>query len=153
MAFDRAAHERISPLRENARSLLVDGDRFAIDGDRLATVARDGDLYLGRLDGAPLFLAEGHADTMLDFRTAAGQLSAEHVELLSYALGMLNWTRRTRFCSVCGSALDVKQQSPQDRKKARPKDGESTLDTDFQIQTYIAHPGSSSGDAIPQEQN
>ena len=109
MAFDRAAHERISPLRENARSLLVDGDRFAIDGDRLATVARDGDLYLGRLDGAPLFLAEGQADTMLDFRAAAGQLSAEHVELLSYALGMLNWTRRTRFCSVCGSALDVKQ--------------------------------------------
>lgn len=54
---------------------------------------------------------------------------------------------------VAPVALDVKQQSPQDRKKARPKDGESTLDTDFQIQTYIAHPGSSSGDAIPQEQN
>lgn len=52
---------------------------------------------------------------------------------------------------VAPVALDVKQQSPQDRKKARPKDGESTLDTDFQIQTYIAHPVNSTGDAIPQE--
>ena len=45
-------------------------------------------------------------------------------------------------------ALDVKQQSPTDKKKARPKDGESTLDTDFQIQTYIAHvasPGDAAG--------
>lgn len=52
---------------------------------------------------------------------------------------------------VAPVALDVKQQSPQDRKKARPKDGESTLDTDFQIQTYIAHPVNSTGDANPQE--
>src|SRR4026209_268933 len=41
---------------------------------------------------------------------------------------------------VAPVALDVKQQSPQDKKKARRKEGESTLDTDFQIQTYIAHP-------------
>jgi type IV pilus assembly protein PilO len=54
---------------------------------------------------------------------------------------------------VAPVALDVKQQSPQDRKKARPKEGESTLDTDFQIQTYIAHPVGSTGDAVPQETN
>jgi type IV pilus assembly protein PilO len=52
---------------------------------------------------------------------------------------------------VAPVALDVKQQSPQDKKKARPREGESTLDTDFQIQTYIAHPATSSGDAVPQE--
>jgi type IV pilus assembly protein PilO len=48
-------------------------------------------------------------------------------------------------------ALDVKQQAQADKKKARPKDGESTLDTDFQIQTYIAH-GTQSSDlsAIPE---
>jgi len=40
-------------------------------------------------------------------------------------------------------ALDVKQMNAVDRKKARPKDGESTLETDFQIQTYIAHPPTS----------
>lgn len=40
---------------------------------------------------------------------------------------------------VAPVALDVKQQNAIDKKKARSKDGESTLDTDFQIQTYIAH--------------
>jgi type IV pilus assembly protein PilO len=40
-------------------------------------------------------------------------------------------------------ALDVKQMNAVDKKKARPKDGESTLETDFQIQTYIAHPPTS----------
>ena len=54
---------------------------------------------------------------------------------------------------VAPVALDVKEQSPQDKKKARPKEGESTLDTDFQIQTYIAHPVNATGDAVPQEPN
>jgi hypothetical protein len=36
-------------------------------------------------------------------------------------------------------AIDVKQMAAQEKKKARVKDGEATLDTDFQIQTYIAH--------------
>jgi type IV pilus assembly protein PilO len=54
---------------------------------------------------------------------------------------------------VAPVALDVKQQSAQEKKKARPKDGESTLDTDFQIQTYIAHPTGSPGEAVPQEPN
>ena len=40
---------------------------------------------------------------------------------------------------VASVALDVKQQTAVEKKKARLKEGESTLDTDFQIQTYIAH--------------
>ncbi len=40
---------------------------------------------------------------------------------------------------VASVALDLKQALPADKKKARSKEGESTLDTDFQIQTYIAH--------------
>jgi NAD+ diphosphatase len=107
--FDRAAHERSSPPRDHALSILVDGDRYGIDGERLATIEREGDIYLGRLDGAPLFLAEGSTDTMLDFRAAAAQLNAEHVELLSFAQGILNWTRRTRFCSTCGGTLETRQ--------------------------------------------
>jgi len=53
---------------------------------------------------------------------------------------------------VAPVALDVKMQSAADQKKNPPKDGESGLDTDFQIQTYIAHsanavaPESPSGD-------
>ena len=41
---------------------------------------------------------------------------------------------------VAPVALDVKQMAPAAKKKARLKDGESGLDTDFQIQTYIARP-------------
>ena len=48
---------------------------------------------------------------------------------------------------VAPVALDVKQPSAGDKKKARPKEGESTLDTDFQIQTYIAHPAAAAGSA------
>ena len=44
-------------------------------------------------------------------------------------------------------ALDVKEQTPADKKKTPPKNGESALDTDFQIQTYIAH---STGGAAPE---
>jgi len=52
---------------------------------------------------------------------------------------------------VAPVALDLKQQTPADKKKARPKEGEATLDTDFQIQTYIAHPASPSGNAVTPE--
>lgn len=38
---------------------------------------------------------------------------------------------------VAPVAIDLKSL---DKKKSRPKDGESHLDTDFQIQTYIARP-------------
>jgi type IV pilus assembly protein PilO len=52
---------------------------------------------------------------------------------------------------VAPVALDLKQQTAADKKKARPKEGEATLDTDFQIQTYIAHPASPSGNAVTPE--
>lgn len=41
---------------------------------------------------------------------------------------------------VAPVALDVKQLPAATRKKTRLKEGESGLDTDFQIQTYIARP-------------
>jgi type IV pilus assembly protein PilO len=54
---------------------------------------------------------------------------------------------------VAPVALDVKDALPADKKKARPKEGESTLDTDFQIQTYIAHsPASGSSGAEEKSQ-
>ena len=107
--FDRSAHERAAPPRENARSIVVEGDRFGVDGDSLVTIAGEGSIFLGRLNDAPLYLTEGKAETMLDFRAAAATLCAEHVLLLSYAKGMLEWTRRARFCSACGNALEVRQ--------------------------------------------
>lgn len=53
---------------------------------------------------------------------------------------------------VASVALDLKQASPADKKKARAKNGESILDTDFQIQTYIAH-SPSSGSAGAEEKS
>ena len=50
-------------------------------------------------------------------------------------------------------ALAVKQQTAAEKKKARPRDGESTLDTDFQIQTYIAHPSHMTDDGAVPENN
>jgi len=50
-------------------------------------------------------------------------------------------------------ALDLKQQSVQGKKTVRAKEGESALDTDFQIQTYIAHGSNVTGDAMPPETN
>lgn len=47
--------------------------------------------------------------------------------------------------------LDVKQLTAAAKKQTRLKEGEAALDTDFQIQTYIAHSASSQGDALPQE--
>jgi type IV pilus assembly protein PilO len=50
-------------------------------------------------------------------------------------------------------ALDLKQQSVQGKKTVRVKEGESALDTDFQIQTYIAHPSNATSDVMPPETN
>lgn len=50
---------------------------------------------------------------------------------------------------VAPVAIDVKQMNAQEKKKVRAKDGEATLDTDFQIQTYIAHTSQSADGAAP----
>ncbi len=52
---------------------------------------------------------------------------------------------------VAPVALDVHEAVPADKKKARPKQGESTLDTNFQIQTYIAHTPTSSNSGVQEK--
>jgi type IV pilus assembly protein PilO len=51
---------------------------------------------------------------------------------------------------VAPVGLDVKMQSSADQKKTPPKNGESALDTDFQIQTYIAHSANAVAPEAPQ---
>jgi NAD+ diphosphatase len=114
MPFDRCSSERGTDLdvllaESGACAILTDGARFAIAGTRLARVtAIECSLFLGRDDGAPLFLATGESDQMLDFRGAAAILEPEEVALLSYAQGMLTWADRTRFCSACGNELEAR---------------------------------------------
>lgn len=110
--FDRLSGQRSFDARENALALVVDGDHFGIDGVRLATVPMEGEpvIFLGHRDEVPLYLINAplRAETMLDFRGAAAVLAADEVALLSYAQGMLHWTRRARFCPTCGNALEVR---------------------------------------------
>lgn len=113
MTFERRHSERAEAPREKARVLVTDGERFGVIEGRLATAPLDdvdGALFLGRLGGAPLFLATGVAGEceMLDFRAAAAALDADNVALLSFAKGMLNWQSRARFCGACGAALEVR---------------------------------------------
>ncbi|HEX8410190.1 MAG TPA: NAD(+) diphosphatase [Thermoanaerobaculia bacterium] len=98
--FDRSAHERSSPPVENALTLTgVEDAQFVITPGA-------GEIFLGRRDGTPIFV---NAETTFDFRAAAAVFGAEDVALLSYAQGILEWTRRTRFCPASGHALEVRQ--------------------------------------------
>jgi NAD+ diphosphatase len=115
--FERANSERTDAPRDGARALVTDGERFGVAGDRLVTIPIDdvdGAVFLGRLEGAPLYLRgstapeAGASTQMLDFRAAAAALDADDVALLSFAKGLLNWQGRARFCGVCGSALEAR---------------------------------------------
>jgi NAD+ diphosphatase len=114
MTLDRCnAERRTAAITADARMLVTDGKRFAIDGDRLARVpaiAADNPIFLGREDGTPLFVAPSSeiAETMLDFRGGAAVLPPEEVALLAYAHHLLQWSSRTRFCTACGTTLDVR---------------------------------------------
>lgn len=115
MTFDRRSGERNSSLsellaEEGAIAIVTDGARFAIDGASLVRVpARESTLFLGRNGGAPLFLEQGEMPSMLDFRGAAAILTPDEMALLSYAQGMMNWAKRTKFCGACGAALEPRQ--------------------------------------------
>jgi NAD+ diphosphatase len=98
--LDRCTNERSSPPHENAVTLT------GIEDARFTTSPGAGEIFLGRLDGVPVYV---NAGTTFDFRGAAAVLSPENVALLSYAQGMLNWTARTRFCSVCAAAVEARQ--------------------------------------------
>jgi len=114
MSFDRCGSERANAaITADARMLVTDGKRFAVDGERLAripAIAADEAIFLGRDDGTPLFVARSNesTETMLDFRGAAAALPPDEVALLAYAQHLLQWSERTRFCTRCGNALDVR---------------------------------------------
>ncbi|HYH07102.1 MAG TPA: NAD(+) diphosphatase [Thermoanaerobaculia bacterium] len=110
MTFDRRSEERNAPPSEGV-TLVTDGERFRLEGTRLAREPFAGEaLFLGRDDGTPLFLAvDANAAVTHTFREAAAVLERDEVSLLSYAQGMLTWAKRTRFCSVCAQELESRQ--------------------------------------------
>lgn len=117
-----------SPDDPTARTVLLAGDRIVVtDGsallgpDRAAAAPERGvTLYLGRLDGAPVFAAavpETFAETCAadpavrahDLRSLAaeGLVAPHELGLLATAKSILGWHARNGFCAQCGSATTL----------------------------------------------
>lgn len=131
--FAALALERAAELRDDAQWLAAQRASsaacfvvFDADGrapareDRLLclsadAVAQDAKASLLGLDaGAPVFLlrepavAEALPDAeWIGLREAGVRLPAADAGLLAYACGLANWQDATRYCSSCGSALDL----------------------------------------------
>ena len=84
-----------------------------VDGDALALVPLDGlgePLLLGVQDGRALFAVDGEGRSdLVGVRAIAPSLAQDEGGLLAYAAALLNWHRRHRFCSVCGTASQVRE--------------------------------------------
>src|SRR3954471_19076064 len=123
--FEGARLDRVTARRRDAEwvaSLVADPSSRAVvagdgsvlmHGDGLARVPLDGaadPLLLGVQDGRALFAVDGSGrDDLVSVREVVGQLAQDEGGLIAYAAALLNWHRRHRFCSVCGSASQVRE--------------------------------------------
>ncbi|WP_230770935.1 NAD(+) diphosphatase [Sphingomonas sp. Leaf4] len=119
----RGDHERDDPaacaaaLADPAARLLVLGNlEPSIEDGRLALTPMDparGDaLWLGALDGAPLFVAGAGDATQPAMRSPAlmaalAELPGDEVALYGIARSLLDWHGRHGFCARCGSRSTV----------------------------------------------
>lgn len=81
----------------------------------LRSLPHETPIFLGDVDGAPLFAADisgvedpasvGIAHMFSDLRRAGAFMEASRAKLLGYARGMCRWNRVTRFCELCGGTL------------------------------------------------
>src|SRR3954452_22311888 len=96
-----------------SRAVVAGPDGVLVDGDALALVPLDGlgePLLLGVQDGRALFAADGEGRSdLVSVRAIAPSLAQDEGGLLAYAAALLNWHRRHRFCSVCGTASQVRE--------------------------------------------
>jgi NAD+ diphosphatase len=96
-----------------SRAVVAAADAVLTDGERLALVPLDGleaPLLLGMQDGRALFAADGSGrDDLVSVRDIAPALAQDEGGLLAYAASLLNWHRRHGFCSVCGTASEVRE--------------------------------------------
>lgn len=118
-AIDRDDHTRADPERiaqarahADARVLALEGLIPALDQDDRLTylpVTSGEELaYLGRLEGAPLFVAMiRQGDTrpgyqQAEVRAILPRLRPEDLALYGQARALVDWHARNRFCSNCG---------------------------------------------------
>ncbi len=105
--LDRSSQERSDAralLRHPRASLVTD---LADGALVLMPMPDDVDdaLFLGRVDGAPLFVS---FEATFDYRGALHALNAHDLPIAATAHHMLQWSRRTRFCPACGAGLATK---------------------------------------------
>ena len=97
----------------SSRAVVAGPDGVLVDGDALALVPLDGlgePLLLGVQDGRALFAVDGEGRSdLVGVRSIAPSLAQDEGGLLAYAAALLNWHRRHRFCSVCGTASQVRE--------------------------------------------
>jgi len=117
-ALDRAAEHRGDPAWLSARAqdpaaraVLANADGIHVVDDRVRLVPLDGlpdPMLLGLDADGPVFAVEAPPGTeMTGVREAAAVLPAEDAGLAAYAAALLNWHRRHRHCSVCGTPTTV----------------------------------------------
>jgi NAD+ diphosphatase len=67
-------------------------------------------LLLGVQDGRALFACDGTGrGDLVSVREIAPVLAQDEGGLLAYAAALLNWHRRHGFCSVCGTASEIRE--------------------------------------------
>ena len=135
--LDRSEHHRASSEtlrgRSDARLMAFHNGRLLTDvagegpsscwqtpSDEILALAGDTALFLGMLDGHPVFAQDfgamdeiaaferfcrppPHEATFIDLRAIAGQLSVGDANAVATAKAMLSWHRSHRFCSRCGA--------------------------------------------------
>jgi NAD+ diphosphatase len=113
------AAQRADPA---SRAVVAADGQVLAEDDELALVALSAlgasagePLLLGVEDGRALFAVDAEGldpaalapARLVGVRDIASQLSQSDGGLLAYAIALLNWHRRHRFCSVCGQPSEV----------------------------------------------
>ncbi|HEY1277563.1 MAG TPA: NAD(+) diphosphatase [Thermoleophilaceae bacterium] len=115
--LDRASGRRAEPewlearLEDPDARALVVSDAAVLMGDEGPALVqprsvRGETVLLGLLEGRPLFAVDGTGaenGRMSGLREVASSLSQTDAGLVAYAIALLNWHRRHRFCSNCGA--------------------------------------------------
>jgi NAD+ diphosphatase len=124
MPLDRASAQRADAdwlerqrAAPDARAVAAGPDRVLVDGsgESLARLrGRGGSILLGMEDGAPLFAVDLSSDDpgsgdgrVVSLREAGAMLPQPEGGLAAYAVALLGWHRRHRFCANCGTLTEV----------------------------------------------
>jgi NAD+ diphosphatase len=122
MPLDRASAQRAEPAwverqraAPDARAVAAGPDTVLVErsGESLARLpTRGASILLGLEDGAPLFGVDlpedpGGGGRVVSLREAGAMLPQPEGGLAAYAVALLGWHRRHRFCANCGTATEV----------------------------------------------